>query len=50
MLQYWLAFMKQGNPSVEGLPAWPAYSPTRRATMVFGNERISVATAGANSE
>lgn len=31
----WLAFAKKGNPSHEGLPMWPRYCPTHRATMIF---------------
>jgi para-nitrobenzyl esterase len=35
MSQAWLAFARSGAPSTAALPAWPAYDPTRRATMVF---------------
>jgi para-nitrobenzyl esterase len=31
----WLAFARTGNPGHEGLPAWPAYEPGRRATMIL---------------
>jgi para-nitrobenzyl esterase len=31
----WTAFARTGNPNGEGLPDWPAYSETDRATMVF---------------
>ncbi len=30
-----LAFAKTGHPDTPGLPAWPVYDLTRRATMVF---------------
>ncbi len=38
MSEAWLAFARTGNPSHPGLPAWDAYDPGRRATMVFDNE------------
>jgi para-nitrobenzyl esterase len=31
----WLAFARTGDPNHAGLPAWPAYDPSRRATMLF---------------
>ncbi|MGE0688137.1 MAG: carboxylesterase/lipase family protein [Dehalococcoidia bacterium] len=31
----WLAFARTGNPDHEGLPHWPAYDETTRATMIF---------------
>jgi para-nitrobenzyl esterase len=31
----WAAFARQGNPNGRGLPEWPAYTTTQRATMVF---------------
>lgn len=31
----WLAFAKKGDPNNALLPAWPAYDPEKRATMVF---------------
>ena len=31
----WIAFARTGNPHARGLPAWPAYSAERPATMVF---------------
>jgi para-nitrobenzyl esterase len=33
----WAAFARTGDPSQPGL-AWPAYTPDRRATMMFGGE------------
>jgi para-nitrobenzyl esterase len=35
MSRAWVAFARHGNPNYEGLPAWPPYTPDRRATMVF---------------
>jgi para-nitrobenzyl esterase len=34
----WAAFARSGNPNHKGLPNWPAFNATERATMVFGNE------------
>ena len=34
----WVAFARTGNPSHRGIPQWPAFDSTRRATMVFGDE------------
>jgi para-nitrobenzyl esterase len=31
----WIAFARTGNPHHRGLPAWPEYDTTRRATMRF---------------
>ena len=36
MQDAWLAFARTGRPEAEALPAWPAYEPARRATMVLG--------------
>ena len=38
VMDAWIAFAKTGNPGHEGLPAWPAYEPMRRATMLLGPE------------
>lgn len=38
MSEAWLAFARTGDPSHDGIPAWPAYEPTRRATMQLGDE------------
>jgi para-nitrobenzyl esterase len=35
MSEAWLAFARSGNPNTRALPEWPAYTPGRRATMVF---------------
>jgi para-nitrobenzyl esterase len=34
----WVAFARSGNPNTAKLPAWRAYSPTSRDTMLFNNE------------
>jgi len=31
----WVAFARHGSPNRGGLPDWPAYSTTERATMIF---------------
>lgn len=31
----WIAFARGGNPNAAGLPEWPPYDPSRRATMMF---------------
>ena len=33
----WMAFARTGNPDVDGLPHWPAYSVPSRDTMLFNN-------------
>ena len=34
----WAAFARTGNPGHKGLPNWPKFNPTQRATMIFNNE------------
>jgi para-nitrobenzyl esterase len=34
----WANFARVGNPNAPGLPQWPAYDATTRATMVFNDE------------
>lgn len=29
----WAGFAHRGRPVADGVPAWPAYTPQRRATM-----------------
>jgi len=41
MMDYWIAFMKDGKPSSKDLPDWPAYRPSEPKVMVFGNESIA---------
>jgi para-nitrobenzyl esterase len=31
----WAALARTGNPNHQGLPNWPAYTPDKRATMIF---------------
>ncbi|MGA2212948.1 MAG: carboxylesterase/lipase family protein [Bryobacteraceae bacterium] len=33
----WAAFARTGNPNHKGLPKWPAFNTTERATMIFDN-------------
>jgi para-nitrobenzyl esterase len=42
----WVAFARTGNPSHRGIPQWPAFDGTRRATMVFGDEATVVNDPG----
>jgi para-nitrobenzyl esterase len=35
MGEAWASFARSGNPGHSGLPAWSAYTPEKRATMVF---------------
>jgi len=37
MQDAWLAFARSGRPHAAGLPEWPAYAPTRRATMILSD-------------
>lgn len=34
----WTAFARSGNPNHKGLPEWPAFDTTQRATMFLDNE------------
>jgi para-nitrobenzyl esterase len=34
----WLTFARTGNPNHDGLPEWPPYSLTTRATMVLDHQ------------
>ena len=38
MSNAWAAFARSGNPNHKGLPNWPAFNNTQRATMIFNNE------------
>jgi para-nitrobenzyl esterase len=34
----WTEFARTGNPNHPGLPTWPAFNTSERATMIFDNE------------
>lgn len=38
MMDAWLAFARTGNPSTARLGEWPSYEPSRRATMILGQD------------
>lgn len=38
MSEAWVSFARTGNPGHAGLPVWPAFRASERATMVFGTE------------
>lgn len=38
MMDAWLAFARNGDPSTQALGKWPEYDATRRATMVLGKD------------
>lgn len=38
MSQAWINFARNGNPNVDKLPEWPAYTRDNGATMIFDNE------------
>ncbi len=35
MSSVWIAFARTGNPNTDGVPEWPPFTSTQRATMVF---------------
>ncbi|NKB98067.1 MAG: carboxylesterase family protein [Pseudomonadales bacterium] len=38
MSEAWLAFARAGDPNHDGLPEWPTYDTTNRATMIFDTD------------
>jgi para-nitrobenzyl esterase len=38
MQEAWLAFARTGRPQHAGIPDWPRYDASRRATMLIGKE------------
>jgi carboxylesterase type B len=49
MMDAWIAFARTGHPATAALPAWPAYTADRRATMVF-DEAVQVVDAPLEAE
>ena len=49
MATYWTNFAKSGNPSGEGLPAWPAFSDANPVVMYFSKTPHTGPVPGANS-
>jgi para-nitrobenzyl esterase len=49
MMDAWIAFARTGHPATAALPAWPAYTVDRRATMVF-DESVTVVDAPLEAE
>ncbi|MFN9332325.1 MAG: hypothetical protein ACK6D1_06945, partial [Planctomycetota bacterium] len=45
MMRYLVAFLRTGNPAVDGLPPWPAYTPADPQALVFGNHAIAAKAA-----
>ena len=37
MQQYWVNFIKTGNPNAKGLPYWPSFDDSKPTTMQFAN-------------
>jgi len=35
MSEAWIAFARSGDPNHPGIPKWPSYSASNRATMLF---------------
>jgi para-nitrobenzyl esterase len=49
MMDAWIAFARTGHPATAALPAWPAYTVDRRATMVF-DESVTLVDAPLDAE
>ncbi|MEI8309871.1 MAG: carboxylesterase/lipase family protein [Verrucomicrobiota bacterium] len=42
MQDAWISFARTGDPNHKGLPEWPAYEPSHRATMIFDTKSKAV--------
>lgn len=42
MQQYWVNFVRTGNPNGPGLPAWPAFAEPEQAYVEFGPDGATV--------
>jgi para-nitrobenzyl esterase len=42
MRQYWINFVKTGNPNGGDLPVWPLYNRDRRTVMHFKDDKIDI--------
>lgn len=49
MSSAWINFARTGNPNVEGMPEWPAYTTGKKATMIF-NAPVSEVKYGYDSK
>jgi para-nitrobenzyl esterase len=45
MQQYWVNFVKTGNPNGPALPAWPAYREPERAYVDLAPDGVTVKRA-----
>lgn len=41
MSDYWVNFVKTGNPNGDGLPEWEAYKPEQKMIMILGERQAS---------
>jgi para-nitrobenzyl esterase len=41
MSDYWVNFMKTGNPNGNGLPKWPAYDSKKGEVMILGDKTVA---------
>jgi para-nitrobenzyl esterase len=42
MADAWVSFARTGDPNHSGIPDWPTYDRSRRATMEFGAVTVTV--------
>lgn len=45
MMDYWVAFMRDGTPNPANRPQWTPFDLNQRSVMVFGNQAIAVKSA-----